>query len=194
LAFRAQIILVVADGLSNKAAAGRLTSRPATISKWSGRFARHGLAGIAEAPRSGKPRHYDSKDERRVLAALDASLPKGYARWSGPLLAEHLGDISKHRIWRMLRQHEISLERRRRWCISTDPAISPGRVPGSRAWMCGFSSTANTTAFSGGCGRARRCPRPSEQTGSLCDAYARSYGEAATTVSSCLATVFTVAG
>ena len=55
LAFRAQIILALADGLTNKEAAGRLATRPATVSKWRGRFARHGLAGVADAPRSGKP-------------------------------------------------------------------------------------------------------------------------------------------
>jgi len=124
LAFRAQIILAVAEGLSNKAAAARLATRPATVSKWRGRFARHGLAGVADAPRSGKPRHYEAKDERRIIAALDAPPPAGYARWNGPLLAKHLGDISKHQIWRVLREHEISLERRRSWCISTDPAFA----------------------------------------------------------------------
>src|SRR5207237_8330284 len=69
LAFRAQIILALADGLTNKEAAGRLATRPATVSKWRGRFARHGLAGVADAPRSGKPRHYDAQDERRILGA-----------------------------------------------------------------------------------------------------------------------------
>ena len=112
LAFRAQIILALADGLTNKEAAGRLATRPATVSKWRGRFARHGLAGVADAPRSGKPRHYDAQDERRILGALDAPPPAGYARWNGTLLGKHLGDISKHQIWRVLREHEISLERR----------------------------------------------------------------------------------
>ena len=40
------------------------------------------------------------------------------------MLARHLGDISKHQIWRVLRAHGISLERRRSWCISTDPAFA----------------------------------------------------------------------
>src|SRR6266436_4197134 len=128
LAFRAQIILALADGLTNKEAAGRLATRPATVSKWRGRFARHGLAGVADAPRSGKPRHYDAQDERRVLAALDAPPPAGYARWNGTLLGKHLGDISKHQVWRVLREHEISLERRRSWCISTDPAFAQKAV------------------------------------------------------------------
>jgi transposase len=124
LAFRAQIILAVDEGLSNQAVAERLATRPATVSKWRGRFAQHGLAGVADAPRSGKPRHYDAGHERRIIAALDAPPPRGYARWNGSLLAEHLGDTSKHQIWRVLRAHEISLARRRRWCISTDPAFA----------------------------------------------------------------------
>src|SRR5271166_2081663 len=124
LAFRAQIILALANGMTNKEAASRLATRPATVSKWRGRFAQHGLAGVADAPRSGKPRHYDSADKRRILAALDAPPPAGYARWNGTLLAKHLGDISKHQIWRVLREQEISLERRRSWCISTDPAFT----------------------------------------------------------------------
>jgi len=123
LAFRAQIILALADGLTNEEAAGRLATRPATVSKWRGRFERHGLAGVADAPRRGKPRHYDATDERRILAALDAPPPGGYARSNGPLLGKHLGDISKHQVWRVLREHEISLERRRSWCI-TDPAFA----------------------------------------------------------------------
>jgi transposase len=124
LAFRAQIILALADGLSNQAAARRLATRPATVSKWRGRFARQGLTGVVDAPRSGKPRHYEAEAEQRIVAALDTPPPSGYARWNGTLLAKHLGDISKHQIWRVLREQETSLERRRSWCISTDPAFA----------------------------------------------------------------------
>src|ERR1700751_218228 len=84
--------------------------------------ARLGRGG--DRPRSGKPRHYDADHERRIIAALTAPPPKGYARWDGSLLAKHLGDISKHQIWRVLRAQEISLARRRRWCISTDAAFA----------------------------------------------------------------------
>ena len=120
MAFRAAVILAVAEGLSNEAVAVRLGTRPATVSKWRGRFARDGLPGLADAPRSGKPPHYAAEHERRVLASLDEPPPAGYGRWDGTLLARHLGDISKHQIWRVLRRHEISLARRRSWCISTD--------------------------------------------------------------------------
>jgi transposase len=79
---------------------------------------------LADAPRSGKPGHYRGEDEQRVLAALDTPPPAGYARWNGALLARHLGEISKHQVWRVLRAHGISLERRRSWCISTDLAFA----------------------------------------------------------------------
>ena len=33
--------------------------------------------------------------------------------------------ISEHYVWRILRKHQISLARRRSWCISTDPEFVP---------------------------------------------------------------------
>ena len=41
------------------------------------------------------------------------------------LLAETLGDISDDQVWRVLRKHDICLQRRRSWCISTDPEFGP---------------------------------------------------------------------
>ena len=125
MAFRAEVILAIAEGLSNQAVAERVGTRPATVSKWRGRFARAGVSGLRDALRSGKPRQYEGDHERRILAALDEPPPAGYGRWDGRLLARHLGDISKHQIWRVLRRHEIALARRRSWCISTDPGFAP---------------------------------------------------------------------
>ena len=124
MVFRAEVILAIAEGLSNKAVAERVDTRPATVSKWRGRFAQAGLSGLLDASRSGKPRQYQGEHERRILAALDELPPAGHGRWDGRLLARHLGDISKHQIWRVLRRHEIALARRRSWCISTDPAFA----------------------------------------------------------------------
>src|SRR5439155_14918071 len=82
------------------------------------------INGLQDAPRPGKPATYDRKSERRILAQLDQPPPKGYARWNGVLLASVLKDISDHQIWRVLRKHGISLERRHSWCISTDPCFA----------------------------------------------------------------------
>ena len=68
---------------------------------------------------------YGAKAERRILATLDEPPPEGYATWSGSLLAEALGDVHKRQVWRVLEKHGIQLQRRRSWCISTDPEFAP---------------------------------------------------------------------
>ena len=54
---------------------------------------------------------------------LDQSPPNGYGKWSGPLVAQTLGDVSDG--FRILREYQISLTRKRSWCISTDPEFGP---------------------------------------------------------------------
>ena len=44
--------------------------------------------------------------------------------WNGSLVAEALGDVSAHQVWRVLRKHGIHLQRRRSWCVSTDPQFA----------------------------------------------------------------------
>jgi transposase len=122
--FRARIVLDAADGLSNEAIAAARKTRPATVSKWRNRFLRRRVEGLGDAPRSGKPARYDQRTERRILQQLDRPTPSGYARWNGALLAAALQDISDHQIWRVLRKHGISLQRRRSWCVSTDPCFA----------------------------------------------------------------------
>ncbi|MBD3855774.1 MAG: IS630 family transposase [Acidobacteria bacterium] len=122
---RAQIILLAAEGRSTRDIADQLRTRTARISKWRTRFAQERLSGLSDAARSGKPAKYTADTEKRMLALLDQPPPKGYSQWSGPLLAEQLGDVDVHQVWRLLRQRGISLVRRRSWCISTDPEFGP---------------------------------------------------------------------
>jgi transposase len=88
------------------------------------RFAQDRLAGLADAPRSGKPRTYGADADRRVLALLDRPPPQGFARWTAPLLARELGAISDHHIWRFLRAQGIDLAGRKSWCLTTDPEFA----------------------------------------------------------------------
>ena len=91
---RARVILLAAEGLSAREIARRLKTRLARVSKWRGRFCRDRLAGLEDAARPGKPKTYDQKTEKRVLALLDGDPPEGYSQWNGRLLAERLGDVS----------------------------------------------------------------------------------------------------
>jgi transposase len=121
---RARIILLAAEGLSNAQIAQRLNTRKARISKWRTRFAAEGLDGLWDDFRPGRPAKNDpEQNEKRILEMLDQKPPAGFAQWNGPLLAKAL-KLNVHQVWKILRQRGINLQRRRSWCISTDPEFS----------------------------------------------------------------------
>ena len=114
-------MLLAAGGLASRAIGRALGCRHHTVSKWRVRFAKDRLAGLTDAPRSGKPKIYDAATDRRILALLDRPPPAGFARWTAPLIARELGDVSDQYVWRFLRAQRIDLAGRRSWCLSTDP-------------------------------------------------------------------------
>ena len=123
-ALRARIILAAASGQPTDAIAQRLRMRTATVSKWRTRFARHGLGGLQDAPRPGQPKRYDEETEHRILDLVSQPPPAGHATWTAALVAETLGEVSVHHVWRVLGQHKIYLQRRRSYCVSTDPEFA----------------------------------------------------------------------
>ena len=123
MADRAHIVLWAAAGHTNREIAERLQTRAARVCKWRLRFTHEGLHGLQDQPRSGQPRKYTDETERVVLRKLDDPPPTGYAQWNGSLLAQSLS-IPDHQVWAVLRKHGISLQRRRSWCISTDPEFA----------------------------------------------------------------------
>ena len=118
---RARIVLAVADGAGTTGAAELVgVSRP-TVIKWRDRFARHGLAGLDDEPRSGRPKTID--DAAILAATLDPPPAKlGVSHWSTRLLAAHLGigDATVARAWR---RYGIKPWRRETFKFSTDPQL-----------------------------------------------------------------------
>lgn len=123
LAQRARFILAAAEGEATTHIAERMGVRPGTVSKWRTRFAEERIRGLQDQLRSGTPATYGPETEEAILAKLDDPPPKGHSTWNGQLLAEALG-ISSHHVWRVLRRHGIQLQRRRSWCVSTDPEFA----------------------------------------------------------------------
>ena len=122
---RSKIILLAAEGLKNQEIAQQMKIGEPQVCRWRSRFFEGRLSALFDRPRPGKPETYDALTERRILQMLDSPPPSGMATWSGPLLAKALGDVSDDQVWRVLRRHKISLQRRRSWCISTDPQFAP---------------------------------------------------------------------
>jgi transposase len=122
---RARIVLAVAGGAGTTGAADLVgVSRP-TVIKWRDRFAEHGLAGLDDEPRSGRPKTID--DAAILAATLDPPPDKlGVTHWSTRLLATHLGigDATVARAWR---KYGVKPWRRETFKFSTDPELE-GKV------------------------------------------------------------------
>jgi transposase len=121
---RARIILLAAEGRSTRSIARAVGAMPRTVSTWRGRFARQGLAGLADQPRPGPVPRYNAETGRRILAVLECAPPSGFARWTGPLVAAELGDVHVQQVWRFLRAQKIDLDGRKSWCESNDPEFA----------------------------------------------------------------------
>ena len=76
-------------------------------------------------PGRGSPAPYGPATAQRVLAQLAQVPAAGHASWTGEALATALGDVSVAYVRRVLRAHGIHLQRRRSWCVSTDPEFAP---------------------------------------------------------------------
>jgi transposase len=85
------------------------------------RYRARGLAGLANAPRSGRPRRVD---HRAVITATLTPPPKKYGvtHWSSRLLARHLriGDTTVARAWR---EYRVQPWRAQSFRFSTDPEL-----------------------------------------------------------------------
>src|SRR5262249_34224163 len=86
------------------------------------KFAREGLAGLADRPRSGRPPTIDEALVRRVLAKTLEPPPRGESHWSVRGLAKELGlaPTTVHPIWR---EHKLKPHQLRTSKHSRDPEL-----------------------------------------------------------------------
>ena len=121
---KARIVLMAAEGAATRAIGRALGCTTGTASKWRVRYAKDRLAGFSETGNRGAKAKYGEEAGRRILALLDQPPPAGSANWTGPLIAEALGDVHVQHVWRFLRAHKIDLSGRKSWCVSTDPEFA----------------------------------------------------------------------
>jgi transposase len=119
-ALRARIVLLADEGRSTRSVAEMVGTMPRTVSLWRGRYAREGLAGLADRPRPGPKPRYDARTGQRILAVLEGPPPAGFGRWTGPLIAAALSDVHEQQVWRFLRDQRIDLDAKKSWCESND--------------------------------------------------------------------------
>ena len=71
---RARIVLCASEGLKGSEIADRVGCSKPTVAKWRGRYARHGIDGLRDAPRSGPPLTH-GPETRALLIAKACTRP-----------------------------------------------------------------------------------------------------------------------
>ena len=128
---RAQIVRAAARGHANERIAAELRVGVDTVRKWRGRFAEHGLGGLVDLPRTGRPRRITAL-QRAAVVALACQLPAAtgvpLARWTGPELAAELtaqglvnSPVSASSILRILSEHPVKPWQYQSWIYPRDP-------------------------------------------------------------------------
>lgn len=101
LQLRARIVLLARDGCGPTQIAYTLGCSKQTTITWRERYRSHGLPGLLDAPRPGRPRAIDPD---LVIAATRQPPPEhlGARYWSSRLLAGELGvsNVTVAKIWR----------------------------------------------------------------------------------------------
>ncbi len=123
IVWRSNLVIACADNRKIVDIAKEYHTRPNTVIKWRDRFISHGIEGLFDSPRSGKPKTYPDDLTGRILSLLGEKPPSGHATWNGPLIARNL-NISGDKVWSILRKEGIQLQRHRSWCVSTDPEFT----------------------------------------------------------------------
>jgi transposase len=98
-ALRLRIVLATAVGKTSQQISQELERCVPADLKCRGRFARNGLAGLRDRPRSARPRRNDDAFRQRVLSTLEQPPPPRQSTWNGPLVAVLLG-VSAQAVWR----------------------------------------------------------------------------------------------
>lgn len=115
---RARIVLARADGLSQQQTADTVGVQRSVVGVWTQRFARNGIAGLADAPGRGHPRTIDEEVRNRVIVEC-VRPPPGRARWTTRTMAQHTG-VSSATVQRLWEANDIKPHLTRTFKLSND--------------------------------------------------------------------------
>jgi transposase len=137
---RARIVQLALQGMTVPAIAQELALSEKMVRVWLKRFEQDGLAGLDDAPRSGRPRTYSEDLYSQVIALarglppkpVDGQLPPT-CHWTLDRLQEELAKkgapIKRSQIRRILKAEHIKWQKPRTWLESDDPEFAEKRGP-----------------------------------------------------------------
>lgn len=120
LARRARTVLLLDTGHSVRVTAERVGLAPRMVQHWKRRFLEHGVAGLEDAPRPGRPKVIPLRKEARILADTQRRPPGPITQWSSRTMAARHG-VSQSSITRLWRRHGLQPHRLDSYVASPDP-------------------------------------------------------------------------
>jgi transposase len=125
---RAKIALMADEGQTTAAIAAVLDMSLPSVSKWRGRVANQGVAGLREVQRPGRPRRIGEAQRPQLLAlACEPAEDQGRATPTLDELCERavqrgvVPHISRSHLQRILHAGDVRPHRVRQWLHSPDP-------------------------------------------------------------------------
>ena len=118
---RSKIILLSDEGKTYFEIQSSLGITSMVVRKWRERFLMHGLEGLKDKFRSGKPSQYSEYDKKRVIHLACSKPTEGYSRWTQRRIAKKLG-MSQGKVQTILANEKLKPHKTHYWCgKSTDP-------------------------------------------------------------------------
>ena len=139
---RARIIWLAHEGWRVPAIAAELRLTEATVRLWLKRFNAHGVDGLRDQPRAGRPPTYTAEEVGEVIALAltdPRSLGLPFASWTLDRLAAYLQEhkgiaIKRTRIAELLLAEGLRWRSQETWFGErVDPAFAEKRRPSSRS-------------------------------------------------------------
>ena len=119
---RARLILAIAEGVSYAVLTAQFGVSAPKLSRWRKRFEQRRVAGLHDAPRSGRGDALPPGVEAKILALTQQPPPKPRTHWTTRALAARLG-VSHMTVQRVWQRAGLKPHRLERYVASPDPAF-----------------------------------------------------------------------
>jgi transposase len=122
---RARLVLLAADGESNRAIGSTIGLHYNQVAVWRRRFEEFGLAGLDDDQRPGRPPVYDHDQVLTMVHLVTTDPPDARTRWTCELVAEQMNTegvpISASQVWRIFDALDLKPWQTTSWMTSKDP-------------------------------------------------------------------------
>jgi transposase len=122
---RAEIVLLAADGVSNREIGVRVGMHYNQVAVWRRRYAEFALSGLVDEDRSRRPVVYGHDDVLRLVKTVTEPPPDAATRWTMEALAgrmaEHGVPISASQVWRICQALDLKPWQTESLMTSHDP-------------------------------------------------------------------------